>query len=90
MPHSSKVRPVGMFEAVQEIAIYIHRFHNLDLFSQGWYQIKVTMRWEDSENISFGIPARVVQYEESQWNEMGGTEVFYISKSQLSIPGNGA
>ncbi|CAJ2674727.1 unnamed protein product [Trifolium pratense] len=64
MPHSSKVRLVGMFEAVQEIAIYIHRFHNLDLFSQGWYQIKVTMRWEDSENISFGIPARVVQYED--------------------------
>ncbi|WJX16498.1 hypothetical protein P8452_06514 [Trifolium repens] len=63
MSHSSKVRPVSMFEAVQEIAIYIHRFHNLDLFNQGWYRIKVTMRWEDNENISFGIPARVVQYE---------------------------
>ncbi|XP_027940471.1 protein FAM135B-like isoform X2 [Vigna unguiculata] len=52
-----------MLEAVQEIAIYIHRFHNLDLFQQGWYQIKLTMRWEDDEDVSFGIPARVVQYE---------------------------
>ncbi|KAG4943963.1 hypothetical protein JHK85_048609 [Glycine max] len=64
MPHSLKVRAVAMFEAVQEIAIYIHRFHNLDLFQQGWYQIKITMRWEDDEDVSFGIPARVVQYEE--------------------------
>ncbi|TKY55950.1 FAM135B protein [Spatholobus suberectus] len=63
MPHSFKVRAVAMLEAVQEIAIYIHRFHNLDLFQQGWYQIKITMRWEDDENVSFGIPARVVQYE---------------------------
>ncbi|TKY45379.1 FAM135A protein [Spatholobus suberectus] len=28
-----------------------------------WYRVKVTVRWEDSENTSFGIPARVVQYE---------------------------
>lgn len=29
-----------------------------------WYRIKIKVRWEDSENInSFGIPARVVQYE---------------------------
>lgn len=52
-----------MSEAVQEIAVYIHRFHNLDLFQQGWYQIKVSMRWEDSEEAAPGIPARVVQYE---------------------------
>ncbi|MCH82095.1 protein FAM135B-like, partial [Trifolium medium] len=63
MRHSSKVKPVTMFGAVQEIAIYIDRFHNLDLLHQGWYQIKVTMRWEDNDNMSFGIPARVVQYE---------------------------
>ncbi|XP_043719208.1 protein FAM135A-like isoform X2 [Telopea speciosissima] len=52
-----------MFEPVQEIAIYMHRFHNLDLFQQGWYQIKITMRWEDGRNTSPGTPARVVQYE---------------------------
>lgn len=28
-------RPPEMFETVHEIAIYIHRFHNLDLFQQG-------------------------------------------------------
>ncbi|XP_037493387.1 protein FAM135A isoform X2 [Jatropha curcas] len=52
-----------MWDTVQQIAIYIHRFHNLDLFQQGFYQIKVTMRWEDSEYASIGTPARVVQYE---------------------------
>jgi len=36
MPHSFKARAVAMLEAVQEIAIYIHRFHNLDLFQQGY------------------------------------------------------
>lgn len=55
-------RKQPMLDAVHEIAIYIHRFHNLDLFQQGWYQIKITMRWEDSENTSIGTPARVVQY----------------------------
>ncbi|XP_047967998.1 protein FAM135B-like isoform X1 [Salvia hispanica] len=52
-----------MVEAVHEIAIYIHRFHNLDLFQQGWYQIKVTMRWEDEDYGPVGTPARVIQYE---------------------------
>ncbi|KAF7842672.1 protein FAM135B-like isoform X1 [Senna tora] len=52
-----------MMDAVHEVAIYIHRFHNLDLFEQGWYKIKVTMRWEDGEDSYPGIPARVVQYE---------------------------
>lgn len=54
------VRP-AMVDPLHEIAIYIHRFHNLDLFHQGWYQIKITMRWEDDSSV--GIPARVVQYE---------------------------
>ncbi|XLT30148.1 hypothetical protein S245_061457 [Arachis hypogaea] len=53
-----------MLETVPQIGIYIHRFHNLDLFKQGWYRIKITMRWDDdNENQSFGIPSRVVQYE---------------------------
>ncbi|WJX52625.1 hypothetical protein P8452_38717 [Trifolium repens] len=52
-----------MIDAVHEVAIYIHRFHNLDLFEQGWYKIKVTMRLEVGEDSYPGIPARVVQYE---------------------------
>ncbi|KAK4276942.1 hypothetical protein QN277_015029 [Acacia crassicarpa] len=52
-----------MLEIVHEIAIYIHRFHNLDLFRQGWYRIKISVRWEDNDKISLGTPARVVQYE---------------------------
>ncbi|XP_057849810.1 uncharacterized protein LOC131060560 isoform X2 [Cryptomeria japonica] len=50
-------------EALHEIAVYIHRFHNLDLFQQGWYQLKVSMRWEGSDEVAPGFPARVVQYE---------------------------
>ncbi|KAL5054602.1 hypothetical protein RYX36_035284 [Vicia faba] len=52
-----------MLDAVHEVAIYIHRFHNLDLFEQGWYKIKVTMRLEVGEDSYPGIPARVAQYE---------------------------
>ncbi|KAJ4701539.1 hypothetical protein OWV82_024770 [Melia azedarach] len=52
-----------MFKTVQEIGVYIHRFHNLDLFQQGWYQIKISVRSEDSEYTILGTPARVVQYE---------------------------
>ncbi|XP_027345055.1 protein FAM135B-like isoform X6 [Abrus precatorius] len=52
-----------VLDAVYEVAVYIHRFHNLDLFEQGWYKIKVTMRWEEGEDSYPGIPARVVQYE---------------------------
>ncbi|CAH8306129.1 unnamed protein product [Eruca vesicaria subsp. sativa] len=59
----NRVKPVLMVDTVQEVAVYIHRFHNLDLFQQGWYQIKITMRWEDGDNLTRGIPSRVVQYE---------------------------
>ncbi|RDY05361.1 hypothetical protein CR513_10818, partial [Mucuna pruriens] len=62
---SGPARPhhLPVLDAVHEVAIYIHRFHNLDLFEQGWYKIKVTLRWEDGEDSYPGIPARVVQYE---------------------------
>lgn len=67
-----------MLEAVHEVAIYIHRFHNLDLFQQGWYQVKITMRWEDSEYASsVGTPSRVVQYDAP---ELGSDEVLGIWK----------
>ncbi|XP_031276808.1 protein FAM135B-like isoform X1 [Pistacia vera] len=62
-PASMKVEPEDTFTTVQEVAIYLHRFHNLDLFQQGWYQIKISMKWENDDNTSLGTPARVVQYE---------------------------
>ncbi|KAL3513284.1 hypothetical protein ACH5RR_026001 [Cinchona calisaya] len=78
-PSSLKPEPKSpiesMLEAVHEIAIYIHRFHNLDLFQQGWYQIKITMRWEDDECGSLGTPSRVVQYEAP---DLGCDEVYGI------------
>ncbi|PON68452.1 Protein FAM [Trema orientale] len=74
-PHPAKVKPVAMFDTVQEIAIYIHRFHNLDLFQQGWYQLKISMRWEDSEYTSVGTPARVVQYEAP---DLGSDDVYGV------------
>nr|XP_011464776.1 PREDICTED: protein FAM135B-like isoform X1 [Fragaria vesca subsp. vesca] len=65
--------PLAMLDSVQEIAIYIHRFHNLDLFQQGWYQIKITMRREDSD--VWGTPARVVQYEAP---DLGSDDVYGV------------
>ncbi|KAK8544485.1 hypothetical protein V6N13_025988 [Hibiscus sabdariffa] len=59
----AKVQPAVMLDTVQEIAIYIHRFHNLDLFQQGWYRLKITMRWENDLYTSIGAPSRVMQYE---------------------------
>lgn len=64
----------AMFDTVQEIAVYIHRFHNLDLFQQGWYQIKITMRWEDDYTTA-GTPARVVQYEAP---DFGSDDIFGV------------
>ncbi|CAD6254640.1 unnamed protein product [Miscanthus lutarioriparius] len=51
-------------ETAHEVAIYIDRFHNLDLFQQGWYRMKISAQWEDDENNRAPIsPARVTQYE---------------------------
>ncbi|XP_020593383.1 protein FAM135B-like isoform X2 [Phalaenopsis equestris] len=60
---SVEFRQPDMLEMVHEIAIYIHRFHNLDLFQQGWYQVKASLKWEDDSQRSRGTPSRVVQYE---------------------------
>ncbi|XP_050232196.1 uncharacterized protein LOC126680935 [Mercurialis annua] len=62
-------------ESLHEVAIYIHRFHNLDLFQQGWYQIKVSMRLDHTEYKSVGTPARVVQYE---GNEQGSVDAYGV------------
>ncbi|KAG9444289.1 hypothetical protein H6P81_015629 [Aristolochia fimbriata] len=68
----------AMLDVVQEIAIYIHRFHNLDLFQQGWYQIKISMRWEDSSCGPPGTPARVVQYDAPDLGSDGVTGIWRI------------
>ncbi|XLT88850.1 uncharacterized protein [Arachis hypogaea] len=62
-PGPERPSQLPVLDAVHEVAVYIHRFHNLDLFEQGWYKIKVTVRWEVGEDSYPGIPARVVQYE---------------------------
>ncbi|CAL4985765.1 unnamed protein product [Urochloa decumbens] len=50
-------------ETAHEVAIYIDRFHNLDLFQQGWYRMKISALWEDDEHRAPISPARVTQYE---------------------------
>ncbi|XVE70276.1 hypothetical protein DITRI_Ditri10aG0059400 [Diplodiscus trichospermus] len=84
-PHPAKVQPVVMLDTVQEIAIYIHRFHNLDLFQQGWYQLKVTMRWDDDEHASVGTPARVMQYEAPNLGSDDGYGVWRIDDTDNSF-----
>ncbi|XP_024004452.1 protein FAM135B isoform X2 [Eutrema salsugineum] len=85
-PYIARVKPVLMVDTVQEIAIYIHRFHNLDLFQQGWYQIKITMRWEDGDNVTRGIPSRVVQYEASESGSNGVWRIDDKDNSFLTQP----
>lgn len=46
-----------------EVAVYLHNFHNLDLFQQGWYAVRVTCFWETERSVHrFGVPSRVLQY----------------------------
>ncbi|MED6157418.1 hypothetical protein PIB30_022989 [Stylosanthes scabra] len=79
-------RPIHhQFNAVHEIAIYIHRFHNLDLFEEGWYKIKITMRWEDGEDSYPGIPARVVQYEAPEVGANSSSRVWMIDDTDHSF-----
>ncbi|XP_012571425.1 uncharacterized protein [Cicer arietinum] len=85
MPRVVKVESVVMLETVQEIGIYVHRFHNLDLFKQGWYRIKITVRWEDSENNSLGIPTRVVQYEAPDLDQSNFYGVWKIDDTENSF-----
>ncbi|ONM34049.1 Putative serine esterase family protein [Zea mays] len=70
-------RPPDVMETVHEVAIYIHRFHNLDLFQQGWYQMKISALWEEGGNRTPASPARVVQYEAS---DVGGDDALGIWK----------
>ncbi|XWS25444.1 hypothetical protein CRYUN_Cryun27aG0068900 [Craigia yunnanensis] len=84
-PHPAKVQPVVMLDTVQEIAIYIHRFHNLDLFQQGWYQLKITMRWDNDEHASVGTPARVMQYEAPNLGSDDGYGVWRIDDTDNSF-----
>ncbi|XVF64268.1 hypothetical protein PTKIN_Ptkin09bG0154800 [Pterospermum kingtungense] len=84
-PPPAKVRPVVMLDTVQEIAIYIHRFHNLDLFQQGWYQLKITMRWDNDEHASIGTPARVMQYEAPNLGSDDGYGVWRIDDTDNSF-----
>ncbi|KAJ4847371.1 hypothetical protein Tsubulata_018014 [Turnera subulata] len=72
-------------QTLHEVAIYIHRFHNLDLFQQGWYQIKISMRLEDNENTSLGTPARVVQYEAPVPGSQGAYGVWRIDDVENSF-----
>nr|GMD31503.1 protein FAM135B-like [Ipomoea batatas]GMD36381.1 protein FAM135B-like [Ipomoea batatas] len=71
-----------MLEAVHEIGIYVHRFHNLDLFQQGWYQIKIRTKWEDDD---YGTPSRVFQYEAPELGSEYVCGMWRIDETDLSF-----
>ncbi|KAL1553536.1 protein FAM135B-like protein [Salvia divinorum] len=75
LKHNSETLKWPILGAIHEISIYIHRFHNLDLFQQGWYQLKITIRWENDDSGSFGTPARVVQYEAP---DLGSDDIYGV------------
>ncbi|KAJ8754861.1 hypothetical protein K2173_015373 [Erythroxylum novogranatense] len=72
-------------ETIHEVAIYIDRFHNLDLFQQGWYQIKVSLHLEGQESTPLGTPARVVQYEEPRLGCEGAYGIWRINDADNSF-----
>ncbi|GMJ02539.1 hypothetical protein like AT1G58350 [Hibiscus trionum] len=84
-PQPAKVQPAVMLDTVQEIAIYIDRFHNLDLFQQGWYRLKITMRWENDQYTSIGAPSRVMQYEAPNVGSDGVYGVWRIDDNDNSF-----
>jgi hypothetical protein len=43
-------RPPEVMETVHEVAVYIHRFHNLDLFQQGYGAVSLLV-----EMLAFGL-----------------------------------
>lgn len=46
-----------------EVAVYLQNFHNLDLFQQGWYAVRLTCFWENESPVpQRGVPSRVLQY----------------------------
>ncbi|CAO2838493.1 unnamed protein product [Amaranthus hypochondriacus] len=83
----AEVKPFkpAMLDSFHEVAIYLHRFHNLDLFQQGWYQIKVSMKWEDGGGTYVGIPSRVVQYEAPSMGSDSSYGVWRIDDSDNSF-----
>lgn len=78
-------KSLSMSKNLVEIAIYLHRFHNLDLFQQGWYKIKVSLRWEGSEDAASGIPTRVVQYDVPDSGSDKNGEVWEINDNDHSF-----
>uniref|UniRef100_A0A2P2MUS7 Protein FAM135B n=1 Tax=Rhizophora mucronata TaxID=61149 RepID=A0A2P2MUS7_RHIMU len=84
---SNRQRPFKAIpqETIHEVAIYIHRFHNLDLFHQGWYQIKVSLRLEDTSCTFMVTPARVVQYEAAELGCDGAYGIWSIDDTDNSF-----
>ncbi|KAK4564158.1 hypothetical protein RGQ29_006303 [Quercus rubra] len=85
-PPQQQQQQLPTLDATHEIAIYIHRFHNLDLYQKGWYRIKITVRWEGNENAYPGTPARVVQYEVAAPELSGGWGIDDIDNSFSTQP----
>ncbi|GMI91049.1 hypothetical protein like AT1G09980 [Hibiscus trionum] len=75
-----------MLDTTHEIAIYIQRFHNLDLFQQGWYQLMIRVRFDDGTSASAATPSRVLQYEAPNLGcEGGGYGVWKIDEKDNSF-----
>jgi len=52
-----------------------------------WYQIKISMRWEDRGYTSLATPARVVQYEGKAYSTLHAAIFFFffVSVSRFSL-----
>ncbi|KAI4987702.1 hypothetical protein ZWY2020_028460, partial [Hordeum vulgare] len=80
-------RPPDVMETVHEVAVYIHRFHNLDLFQQGWYQMKISAMWEgeSGKDTSFTRKAPDVGADDALgiWRIDGADNSFYTQPFRI-------
>ncbi|CAI0439192.1 unnamed protein product [Linum tenue] len=73
------------YETIHEVAIYIHRFHNLDLFRQGWYQIRISMTPDGNGCTLLTTPSRVIQYEAAENGSRSAYGVWQIDDTENSF-----
>lgn len=80
-PHPARVKPVAMLDTAQEIAIYIHRFHNLDLFQQGYELVNSLL----IVNLIFFIYLFVCVFGKPKKNQLSGPlELWHAPKKKKS------
>ncbi|KAL4571858.1 hypothetical protein LXL04_018624 [Taraxacum kok-saghyz] len=69
------------------VSIFEPQVHTVNISSLRWYQIKITMRWEDADYASsVGTPSRVVQYDAPDLGSDTVLGLFNLSLAKFEGP----